>query len=54
MNIDVRFLTKYAEVTVSDSNTTMVLGPLDEREQFELAQELREAADRLDPSGGMV
>ncbi len=50
MLINVQWVAKkYADVSVCDVNTKIDIGLLDEREQQELANHLREIADELCP-----
>ena len=49
MNIKVRTVGKYVDVTVYADNATLELGLLTDVERAELAEHLREAADQLWP-----
>jgi hypothetical protein len=49
MNIKVRWMGKYVDITVYADNATLELGVLNANERKQLAEHLREVADDLFP-----
>ena len=47
MDLKIRWVDKYADVTVREGGTVIEMGLLDEEERIALARALEEAADEL-------